>query len=106
MTVAECQYKTRVVGFSTDPSRIGSATNKLNFYYVDANPATGVKTTRTIVPIAVLNNVLLTPLLKDQGFFGRFRIDITKKRTDITIPPTSGGLTGTGGLTRELLVSG
>ena len=105
VTVAECQFKVRVVGFATDPSRIGSSTNKLNFYYVDVNPFTGVKTTRTIVPIAVLNDPNKTPLTKDQGFFGRFRLDITKKRTDIQIPPTSGGPTGTGGLTRELLVS-
>jgi hypothetical protein len=105
VTAAECQFRLRIVGFATDPSRIGTANNKLNFYYIDVNPVTGVKTTRLIIPLAIINDQLVTPLVKDQGFFGRFRIDITKKQTGITIPPTSGGLTGTGGLTRELLVS-
>jgi hypothetical protein len=105
LAAAECQFGLRIVGFATDPSRIGTANNKLNFYYIDVNPATGLKTTRLIVPLAIINNQLVTPLVKDQGFFGRFRIDITKKQTGITIPPTSGGPTGTGGLTRELLVS-
>jgi hypothetical protein len=105
VTVAECQFRMKVIGFATDPSRIGTANNKLNFYYVDVNPGTGAKTVRSIIPAAVLANQAVTPLVKDQGFFGRFRIDIVKKQTNTTIPPVTGGPTLSGGLSREILVS-
>ena len=101
--VEECSYSTRVVGFITDPSRIVAGNIKLNFYYVDVNPVTGQKFPRLLATPAVLNGAG-SPMVP-QAFFGRFRLDVLKKTANVFVPPNTGGLTGQGGLTRELLVS-
>jgi len=80
---AECQAKIRMVGFTTDPSRVTS--NLVNVYAIDVD-RNGVRRTRN----------LLLGQSKKEGFFGRFRFDVAKNT----------GLTPDGkGATRELLVS-
>ena len=95
----ECQFIMRVVGFTTDPSRVGSITNRLNFYYVDVDPLTGAKFPRLVIDPFVLN-IASAPLIRDAPFFGRFRVDITKRVFNAQVPPADGR-----GLTRELLLS-
>ncbi|MDI3467283.1 MAG: hypothetical protein OJF50_006104 [Nitrospira sp.] len=81
-SIAECQNRLKVEGFSTDPSR------KVNVYAIDVNASTGAQTAR-----------LLHGTEKVQAVFGRFRY----------VPPlTVAGLhdlNGTlMGVTRELMV--
>ena len=99
---AECVEKIRVVGFTTDPTRVSACTvvpcspvgtqvNQLHIYHVDVNNLTGARTSRGIQGTTPFN---------DQGNFGRFRVDIDKDPAIF-----AAGTNNQSGIAREVMVS-
>ena len=99
-----CALEAIITGVTTDPSRANLVANRINFYYVDVNLTSGDKFPRLVVEPAILNSII-EPMVEASGLFGGFKFTLRPRTFGAQVPPTSGGLFGTGGLTREILLS-